>query len=113
MIRKEVLKVDKVIIAGGSWGASLATLYAQAHPDHTSAILLRGFVDLGRRQHQSQNYFNETYKELYPEIMEKFAHAINKTIKEHKLKLKYIKPTKINGVRSSIDFSVFANVEVL
>ena len=92
-IRKEVLKADKIIIAGGSWGASLATLYAQAHPDHTSAILLRGFVDLGRRQHQSQNYFNETYKELYPEIMEKFAHAINKTIKEHKLKLKYITPT--------------------
>ena len=92
-IRKEVLQTDKVIIAGGSWGASLATLYAQAHPEHTSAILLRGFVDLGRQQHQPQNYFNNVYKELYPEVMEQFAHQINNTIDKYKIKnLKHIKP---------------------
>jgi len=34
--------VDRWIVFGGSWGATLGLLYAQAHPEHVAAIVLRG-----------------------------------------------------------------------
>lgn len=76
-IRKELLNADKVLITGGSWGASLAVLYAQAHPSHTSGILLRGLTDLSKEHHGPTNYFNRSYRELYPDIMEDFAYKLN------------------------------------
>lgn len=36
------LRVDQWLLFGGSWGATLALLYAQRHPAHVSAMILRG-----------------------------------------------------------------------
>ena len=36
------------IVAGGSWGSSLAMMYAQAHPERVRALLLRGIYDLSK-----------------------------------------------------------------
>src|SRR6266436_1919600 len=43
MIR-EKFGFKRWIIVGGSWGATLALAYAQAHPDRVSGIVLRKFV---------------------------------------------------------------------
>jgi proline iminopeptidase len=40
-IRKE-LKIEKWMLFGGSWGATLALLYAEKHPQFVSGIILRG-----------------------------------------------------------------------
>ena len=40
-IRKE-LHIDRWTVFGGSWGACLALLYAQTHPDRAAALILRG-----------------------------------------------------------------------
>jgi proline iminopeptidase len=40
-IRKE-LNIEKWVLFGGSWGATLALLYAQLFSQHASAIILRG-----------------------------------------------------------------------
>ncbi len=40
-IRKK-LDIEKLILFGGSWGATLALLYAEQYPQHTSGIILRG-----------------------------------------------------------------------
>jgi proline iminopeptidase len=45
-IRTYVMNVDKWLVAGGSWGSSLALCYAQTYPQRTSGIILRGFTDL-------------------------------------------------------------------
>jgi len=37
------------IVAGGSWGSSLAMMYAQAHPQRVRALLLRGIYDLSKQ----------------------------------------------------------------
>lgn len=37
---------DKWIVSGGSWGSTLALLYAQKYPEHTSGLILRGLYDL-------------------------------------------------------------------
>lgn len=46
LIRTHVARVDAWVVAGGSWGAALAVLYAQAHPSRVRGLILRGFTDL-------------------------------------------------------------------
>ncbi|HWL57832.1 MAG TPA: prolyl aminopeptidase [Paracoccus sp. (in: a-proteobacteria)] len=46
-IRSE-LGIDRAILFGGSWGATLSVAYAEAHPEAVLALVLRG-VFLGRR----------------------------------------------------------------
>ena len=38
---RQTLGIDKWLVVGGSWGATLALAYAQAHPDRVSGIVLR------------------------------------------------------------------------
>lgn len=40
-------KIDKWAVFGGSWGSTLALLYAEAHPDKVLGLVLRG-IFLGR-----------------------------------------------------------------
>ena len=44
------LGVDRWIVFGGSWGACLALLYAQAHPDRVQALVLRGVFTMTRAE---------------------------------------------------------------
>ena len=39
---RQHLGVQRWLLFGGSWGATLALAYAQAHPQHVSALVLRG-----------------------------------------------------------------------
>lgn len=39
---RKVLGINAWIVFGGSWGATLALIYAQSHPDRTAALVLRG-----------------------------------------------------------------------
>jgi proline iminopeptidase len=39
---REVLSIDRFIGFGGSWGATLALIYAITHPDRVSHLVLRG-----------------------------------------------------------------------
>ena len=39
---REALGVEKFIVFGGSWGATLALIYAETHPDHVRYLVLRG-----------------------------------------------------------------------
>ena len=41
LIREE-LGISQWIVFGGSWGATLALIYAQSHPDRVSQLVLRG-----------------------------------------------------------------------
>lgn len=39
---RTTLGIDQWIVFGGSWGATLSLIYAQAHPDHVLHLVLRG-----------------------------------------------------------------------
>lgn len=39
---RTALGIDKWLVFGGSWGATLSLIYAQAHPDRVSHLILRG-----------------------------------------------------------------------
>lgn len=39
---REQLGVEKWVVFGGSWGSTLSLAYAETHPDHVTALVLRG-----------------------------------------------------------------------
>jgi proline iminopeptidase len=47
---REYLGVDRWLIFGGSWGATLAILYAEQHPDRVSALVMGGVTTSRRRE---------------------------------------------------------------
>ncbi len=39
---RQTLNIDRWMVFGGSWGATLALIYAQEHPDRATTLILRG-----------------------------------------------------------------------
>ena len=62
------LGIDKWVVAGGSWGSSLALLYAIYHPDKVLAMLLRGIFDLSK---------DDVLDDIYPEEKDKLYTLLN------------------------------------
>ena len=46
---RQYVGVKTWVVAGGSWGSSLAMMYAQAHPQRVRAMILRGIYDLSKQ----------------------------------------------------------------
>lgn len=61
-----LIGVDKWIVFGGSWGATLALAYATTHPDRILGIVLRG-VFLGRQSELDWLYGPKGAACLFPE----------------------------------------------
>lgn len=47
---RKLLNIEKWILFGGSWGSTLALLYAQAHPDRVMNLVLRGIFLMTQRE---------------------------------------------------------------
>jgi proline iminopeptidase len=63
---RESLGIDKWLVVGGSWGATLALAYSQAHPDRVSGIVLRATF-LGTRAELDQA-FGVSLPRFYPAL---------------------------------------------
>ena len=70
MIR-EKFGFSRWMLVGGSWGATLALAYAQAHPDRVSGIVLRATF-LGTRS-ELEGAFLDVLPRFYPDLSEDFA----------------------------------------
>jgi len=68
------LKVDRWVVFGGSWGATLALAYAQAHTDRVKALILRGIFTVRRKE--LTWFYQEGASFLFPEAWEKFLEPI-------------------------------------
>jgi len=64
-IRKTLL-IDRWIVFGGSWGATLALVYAQQHPDRVMKMILRG-VFLARQEDIDWVYSSSGAAKIFPE----------------------------------------------
>lgn len=67
------LKVDRWVVFGGSWGSTLALAYAQAHPRHCRALVLRG-IFLG--EETEIDWFLNGIGRFFPEAWRAFVEAI-------------------------------------
>jgi proline iminopeptidase len=55
---------DKWLVTGGSWGSSLALLYAQEHPTRTTGLILRGVYDLTQDNCVLDTIFKDKKEEM-------------------------------------------------
>lgn len=71
---RETLEISQWAVFGGSWGATLALVYAQAHPDQVLALILRG-VFLATKAELDWFYGGGAGK-FWPETWARFADMI-------------------------------------
>jgi proline iminopeptidase len=69
MIREKI-GFERWMIVGGSWGATLALAYAQAHPNRVSGIVLRATF-LGTRS-ELEGAFLDVLPRFYPDLGDDF-----------------------------------------
>src|SRR5437879_684339 len=73
MIR-EKFGIERWMVVGGSWGATLALAYAQAHPERVTGIVLRATF-LGTRA-EIENGFLSSLPRFYPGLFEDFMSVL-------------------------------------
>ena len=78
---------DKVILFGGSWGSTLALLFAIAHPDRVSGMVLRGIFP-GTRE-SIEYYTHGQVGTFHPEAWERFQAHIPEECKADSAKYYY------------------------
>jgi proline iminopeptidase len=71
---REKFGFERWMIVGGSWGATLALAYAQAHPDRVSGIVLRATF-LGTRA-ELEGAFTEVLPRFYPDLCADFLELL-------------------------------------
>ena len=72
-VLRAFLHVDRWLVFGGSWGATLALAYGQAHPERCLGFILRG-VFLCRAQ--EIDWFLHGMGRFFPEAAEAFREAL-------------------------------------
>lgn len=67
--------IEKWHVFGGSWGAALALLYAQQHPENVLCLILRG-VFLARQQ-DMEWFISTGANRIYPEQWQQLASCVS------------------------------------
>lgn len=75
-IRKH-LKIKKWMVAGGSWGSTLALVYAETYPKVVERMLLRG-IFLCRQWELDLLFQSDNMKDIFPDIWEKYIGLVKK-----------------------------------
>lgn len=73
VIRKH-LKVDKWMLLGGSWGATLSLIYAQAFPERVCGLILHGILLC--RNKDLQWFYQKGADRIFPDYWRDFVSAI-------------------------------------
>lgn len=71
---RELAGVDKWLVFGGSWGSTLALVYAETHPERVSGLILRGIFTL--RRFELDWYYQSGASLIFPDKWEKFLAPI-------------------------------------
>ncbi|WP_116132903.1 prolyl aminopeptidase [Tropicimonas sp. IMCC34043] len=71
---REALGIDRWVVFGGSWGATLALCYAQTHPDRAAYLALRGVFLM--TQGELDWFYGGGAGQFFPEQWRRFAGMI-------------------------------------
>lgn len=71
---RQALGIADFLVFGGSWGATLALLYAQAHPERVRALVLRGVFLM--TEDELQWFYGGGAGRFWPETWEAFVAPI-------------------------------------
>ena len=70
----DYLGFDRIFVFGGSWGSSLALVYAIHHPERVKGLIIRG-IWLANK-YGLEHYINGGLKEFFPDVWERFAKLV-------------------------------------
>tara|TARA_R110001606_G_scaffold314898_1_gene461723 strand:- start:335 stop:1315 length:981 start_codon:yes stop_codon:yes gene_type:complete len=71
---RTTLGIDRWVVFGGSWGATLALVYGQEHPDRTLALILRGVFLM--TQSELDWFYGGGAGRFWPDLWAKFTAPI-------------------------------------
>ncbi len=71
---RETLGIERWIVFGGSWGATLALLYAQTHPDRALHLVLRGVFLM--TQAELDWFYGGGAGQFWPDIWSNFTRLV-------------------------------------
>ena len=71
---REALGIDRWIVFGGPWGATLALVYGQQHPEWTAALVLRGVFLM--TQPELDWFYGGGAGKFWPDLWDHFAGMI-------------------------------------
>ena len=71
---RDTLEIDRWAVFGGSWGATLALLYAQAHPARVTYMMLRGVFLMTRSE--LDWFYGGGAGRFWPDLWENFVDPI-------------------------------------
>jgi len=96
-VLREWLHIERWLVAGGSWGSTLALAYAQKHPRRVSELVLRG-VFLARKSDIAYFYqaANGTAA-LFPDRWAAFVAPIPPAERDNMVRAYYRRLTSANG----------------
>lgn len=84
----DYLNFEKVYIFGGSWGSTLALVYAIHNPMRVRGLILRGIFLANK--YSLDHYINGGIKEFYPDVWNRFVSLVKKGEKPANYYLKRI-----------------------
>ncbi|OLF73987.1 proline iminopeptidase [Maricaulis sp. W15] len=67
--------IEKWVVFGGSWGATLALAYARAHPDRCIGLILRGIFTCTRRE--LDWFYKDGANMLFPDAWERLVDPLS------------------------------------
>ena len=71
---RNVLEIESWVVFGGSWGATLSLIYAQAHPDHVLGLALRGVFLM--TQPELDWFYGGGAGKFWPDLWDRFTSLI-------------------------------------
>lgn len=71
---RELLKIDKWVVFGGSWGSTLALAYAITHPSKVTALILRGIFLC--RPSEIKWFYQEGASQIFPDVWDEYLKVI-------------------------------------
>lgn len=71
---RQTLGIDRWMVFGGSWGATLALVYAITHPERATNLVLRGVFLMTRKE--LDWFYGGGAGQFFPELWARFANAI-------------------------------------
>lgn len=92
---RQDLNIERWLIFGGSWGATLALSYAQQYPENVLAMILRG-VFLGRQQDIDWVYAEGGASKLFPDAWQKLIQHLPRSEQQKPLNAYYQQLTAVD-----------------
>lgn len=71
---RQHLNIERWLVFGGSWGSTLALIYAQAHPEQVLGLILRGIFLC--RQKEIDWFYQYGASRIFPDLWQKYLQPI-------------------------------------